>query len=77
MPLGPTVSLVAAYRTAIERQALAPPIDMDAMQIRPKNNVKLIKLFNDFIVYINQEIRVFTNMKFHSFLRWPLGDILT
>ena len=35
LPVGPTVSRVAAYLTAMLKQALAPPIDMDAMQILP------------------------------------------
>ena len=37
-PLLPTQSLDAAYRSAIDRQALAPPWHILAMQILPDNN---------------------------------------
>ena len=35
-PEGPTVSLVLAYLIAMDMQAFAPPIDMEAIQIRPE-----------------------------------------
>ncbi len=38
--VGPTVSLVAAYLMAIERDALAPPMPIEAMQIRPDSNCR-------------------------------------
>jgi hypothetical protein len=40
LPVGPTVSLVAAYRMAMARQAFAPPTDIDAIQIRPERSWK-------------------------------------
>ena len=47
-PVGPTVSRVCEYRRPIARQALAPPSDIDAMQIRPENGQlsvnKLLKM---------------------------------
>ena len=36
--VGPTVSLVAAYLMAMERDALAPPMPIEAIQIRPESN---------------------------------------
>ena len=37
-PVGPTVKRVIAYRTAMANDALAPPCDMEAMQMRPERS---------------------------------------